>query len=94
MLLAFWILAINNIKNNSIFNLKIVINFVTLCLLTICLFYGLICNLFLKYKRKNSEYFITNKRIALYSSKNGFRIKNVSYIEHIGIAREKIIIEI
>lgn len=89
VLLAFWILAINYIKNNSIFNLKIVMYFVTLCLLTICLLYGLIYNLFLKYKRKNSEYFITNKRIALYNTKNGFRIKNISDIEHIGIAREK-----
>ena len=83
VLLLFWILAINGIKNEGILKFKNLVIFVTLCILTICLFYGL------KYKKKNNEYFVTNKRIALYNSKNGLRIENISNIEHIGIAREK-----
>lgn len=89
VLLLFWILAINGIKNEGILKFKNLVIFVTLCILTICLFYGLIYNVFLKYKKKNNEYFVTNKRIALYNSKNGLRIENISNIEHIGIAREK-----
>ena len=89
VLLLFWILAINGIKNEGILKFKILVIFVTLCILTICLFYGLIYNIFLKYKKKNNEYFVTNKRIAIYNVKNGLRIENISDIEHIGIAREK-----
>ena len=58
-------------------------------MLTICLIYGLIYNTFIKYKNKNNEYFVTNKRIAIYNSKSGFRIENICDIEHIGIVREK-----
>ena len=53
------------------------------------MFYGLIYNIFLKYKNKNNEYFVTNKRIAIYNLKNGLRIENISDIEHIDITREK-----
>ena len=89
LLLLFWILAINGIRNEGILKFKILVIFGILCILTICLLYGLIYNLLLKYKKKNNEYFVTNKRIALYNSKNGLRIENISNIEHIGIAREK-----
>lgn len=89
ILLLFWILIIIGIKSGEILNFEILIIFLTLSILTICLIYGLVYNIFLKYKKKNNEYFITNKRIALYNSKNGFRIENISDIEHIGIAREK-----
>lgn len=89
VLLLFWILVIDTIKSNSILNLNILICFITLCILTVCLFYGLIYNIFLKYKRKSSEYFITNKRIAIYNLKTGLRIGNISDIERIGIIREK-----
>lgn len=89
VLLLFWILVINSIKSEGMLNFKILIIFVTLCILTICLFYGLIYNIFLKYKKKNNEYFVTNKRIALYNYKNELRIENISNIEYIGIAREK-----
>ncbi len=89
VLLLFWILIIIGIKSGEILNFEILIIFLTLGILTICLIYGLVYNIFLKYKKKNNEYFITNKRIALYNSKNGFRIENISDIEHIGIAREK-----
>ena len=89
VLLLFWILTIMGIQSNGILNFKILVIFLTLCILTICLIYGLIYNVFLKYKKKNNEYFVTNKRIALYNSKNGLRIENISNIEHIGIAREK-----
>ena len=89
VLLMFWILTIIGIQSNGILNFKMLVIFLTLCILTICLIYGLIYNVFLKYKKKNNEYFVTNKRIALYNSKNGLRIENISNIEHIGIAREK-----
>ena len=89
VLLLFWALTIIGIQNNGILNFKILVIFLTLCILTICLFYGLIYNVFLKYKNKNNEYFDTNKRIAIYNSKNGLRIENISDIEYIGIAREK-----
>lgn len=89
VLLLFWILIIKGIKSESILNFKILVIFITLCILTICLFYGLIYNVFLKHKNKNNEYFVTNKRIAIYNIKNGLRIENISNIEHIGIAREK-----
>ena len=88
-LLLFWIVVINGIKNEGILKFKILVIFVTLCIITICSFYGLIYNVFLKYKKKNNEYFVTNKRIALYNSKNGLRIENISNIENIEIAREK-----
>ena len=89
VLILFWILIIAAIKSNSILNLNILIYFIILCVLTVCLLYGLIYNIFLKYKKKNSEYFITNKRIALYNLKTGFRIESISDIESIGIIREK-----
>ena len=77
VLLLFWILAINGIRNEEILKFKFLVFFVILCILTICLLYGLIYNLLLKYKKKNNEYFVTNKRIALYNSKNGLRIENI-----------------
>lgn len=89
ILLLFWISFIIAIKNEKILNFKILINFLTLSILTICLIFGGIYNIFIKYKKKNNEYFVTNKRIALYNSKNGFRIEYISDIEHVGIAREK-----
>lgn len=89
VLSLFWMLTIINIKNYSVLSFKILITFITLCILTICLIFGLIYNMFFKYKNKNNEYFVTNKRIALYNLKNGFRIENISNIERIGIFREK-----
>lgn len=88
-LLLFWILIIIGIKSEKILNFEILIVFLTLIILTICLIYGLVYNMFLKYKNKNNEYFITNKRIASYNSKKGLRIENISDIEYIGIVREK-----
>lgn len=89
VLLLFWILIIMIIQSEGILDFKIFAIFLVLCLLTICLVYGLIYNVFLKYKKQNNEYFVTNKRIALYDSKNGLRFENISDIEHIGITREK-----
>jgi hypothetical protein len=88
VLLLFFILNIIVIK---IFGatIEIVIIFIILCILTISLLYGLIYNIFLKHVNKNNEYFVTNKKIALYNSKNGFKMGNISNIEHIGIVREK-----
>ena len=79
VLLLFFILNIIVIK---IFGatIEIVISFIILCILTISLLYGLIYNIFLKHVNKNNEYFVTNKKIALYNSKNGFKM---------GIVREK-----
>ena len=88
VLLLFFILNIIVIK---IFGatIEIVISFIILCILTISLLYGLIYNIFLKHVNKNNEYFVTNKKIALYNSKNGFKMGNISNIEHIGIVRVK-----
>lgn len=89
ILLLFWILTIICAKIEGMSNFNIWIMFLILSILTICLIYGLFYNIFLKYKTKNNEYFVTNKRIALYNSKNGFRIESISNIEHIGITKEK-----
>lgn len=95
VLLLFWILAINGIKNEGILKFKNLVIFVTLCILTICLFYGLIYNVFLNIKRKIMNILLNKiKRTALYNSKNGLRIENISNIEHIGIEEKKIIMEI
>ena len=93
-LIIFWILAIIGVKSEGLLNFNILIILVILSIITICLIYGLIYNVFLKAKNKNDEYFVTNKRIALYSSKYDFKIKNISEIEHIGIFRKKTIMEI
>ena len=88
VLLLFFILNIIVIK---IFGatIEILISFIFFCILTISLLYGLIYNILLKHVNKNNEYFVTNKKIALYNSKNGFKMGNISNIEHIGIVREK-----
>lgn len=85
----FWILFIVGLRNKNFLNFDILIIFITLLVITFCLLYGLIYNIFLKYKKINNEYFVTNRRIGMYNSKYGFRIENISNIEHIGIVREK-----
>ncbi len=85
-----WILVITNIKRflaENFFLLIIVIPF--LILMTVLIFYGLINNMFLKYRNKGSEYFITNKRVALNSRKKGLKTGNISDIYNISISNEK-----
>ena len=89
ILLIFWILLISSMQTENILSMKFLASLLALILLTIGSIYGTIYNMFFKYKNKNNEYFVTNKRIALYNQKKGFRIENISNIEHIGIAREK-----
>ena len=89
LLMFWWILITTWVENDFILNIKFLILFFCLFILTILLVYGLIYNMFFKYRSKNNEYFITDKRIALYNSENGFKIENISNIEHIGISREK-----
>lgn len=90
ILLLFWTLIIILIRNGLILlNSNIFMFVIILGILTICLIYGLVYNILLKYKSKNNEYFVTNKRIALYTSKNGFRIEKISDIEYMGVTREK-----
>lgn len=89
ILVMFWILVLIGIKSDELLDFYNLIIFLTLSLLTIGLIYGLVYNIFLKYKRNKNEYFVTNKRIALYNSKCELRIENICDIEHIGIAREK-----
>ena len=89
VLLLFWILLMLGMNREKILNIRFLILFIVLSILTICFIYGFIYNVFLKYKNKNNEFFVTNKRIALYHPKRGFRIESISNIEHIGIAREK-----
>ena len=85
VLLSLWVFAISNIKVKNFSSFSI---FITLIILTMSLIYGLIYNIFSKYRRSN-EYFITSKRIALYDQKKGFRLENISDIEHLGIVRER-----
>jgi hypothetical protein len=89
VLTIFWISFIIGFKGEDINFFEIVILFIILIILTLSLIYGFIYNVLLKYKNKSNEYFITNKRVALYDVKNGFKIRNILDIEHIGIAREK-----
>jgi hypothetical protein len=92
VLIIFWIVFILGLKedNQNFFNVLGNITMVMVFIfLTLCLLYGFVYNVFLKYKNKGNEYFVTSKRIALYDSKNGFMIRNIFDIEHIGIVREK-----
>ena len=89
ILLLFWILIIIGINGKQISIFNIFIFLIILSILTIFLIYGLVYNIFLKHEKKNNEYFTTNKRIAIYNYKSGFRIENIFNIEHIGIVREK-----
>lgn len=88
-LILCWFLLISGVRSEGIFNLKAIICFSTLVLLTISLFWGFIYNIFLKYKSKNNEYFITDKRVVLYNQKKGFVMDNIFNIEYIDISREK-----
>lgn len=91
-ILLFGILTVLGTKSSRVFSpfdFRIFIAFVVLVILAGCLFYGFLYNTFLKYKNKNNEYFVTNKRIALYNPKYGFRMENISDISEIGIFRVK-----
>ena len=85
----FWVITIIGIKSDGLIDFAFLIILIVLVILTICLLYGFIYNTFLKYKKKNYQYFVTNKRIALFNPEKGFRIENISDIEHVSIAREK-----
>ena len=87
VMLLFWVLTIIGIKRDGLIDIGILIILIVLDILTICLLYGFIYNTFLKYKKKNCQYFVTNKRIALFNPEKGFRIENISNIEHVSIAR-------
>lgn len=89
ILSLFWILALITIKSDEILTFRVILIFLVLSILTLGYILGIVYNICLKYKTKNNEYFVTNQRIAIYNPKNGFRIENISNIEHIGIAREK-----
>lgn len=75
--------------NTGILSLNIVILFIILIILACSLIYGFIYNICLKYKNRDNKYYVTNKRIAVYSPKNGIRVGKISDLEHIGIVREK-----
>lgn len=84
---GFWAVLILALKNNGILSIMPLV--IVLASFTTLSMYGLVYNLFLKYKNKNNEYFVTNKRIALYnSSKKDFRIEYISKIENMGLVRE------
>lgn len=85
----FWTLEIIGIKNEGRINFDVVLIIIVLCVLTLGLIYGFVHNVLLKYKSNNNEYFVTNKRIATYSSKSGFKTKKISDIECVQILREK-----
>ena len=88
-LIFFWIMLINS-NSFGIFDImKKEMFYIILILLTLLILIGYLYNLFFKYKSKNNEYFVTNKRIAIYNCKKGFVIRNISDIERIEVSREK-----
>lgn len=89
VVICFIILSLVLAVNTNILSLNIVILFIILIILAFSLIYGFIYNICLKYKNRDNKYYITNKRIAVYSPKNGIRVGKISDLEHIGIVREK-----
>lgn len=89
ILMLFWKVILIGIKNGNIDVIGSIAMVFILILLTLGILYGLIYNMFLKYKNKYNEYAVTSKRVVLYTIKDGFRFENISDIEHIGIGREK-----
>lgn len=89
VLVFFWILFFLGAKRFGMLDFDIFCMLFVLILLTGCLIYGFLYNIFFKYKNMDNEYFVTNKRIALYDFKKELRIENISDIEHIGILRGK-----
>lgn len=89
VLSIFWLLAVIAVNTNGTIDINLFIIFIVLTLITFCMFYSFFYNMFFKHRNKDNEYFVTNKRIAAYNSKIGFRIENIADIQHIGIAREK-----
>lgn len=91
VILLFGLLTIVGTKSSRAFSFdfRILMAFGVLIILAGCLLWGFFYNTFFKYKNKNNEYFVTNKKVALYNPKKGFRVENISDIVSIGIFREK-----
>lgn len=71
------------------FEAKSLILYLFLIFMTGFILYGLIYNTFLKYKSKNNEYFVTNKRVILYNPKKGFRGESIGNILGMQLVRVK-----
>ena len=89
VLAIFGYLIIFAIKSQRHIGIEGIVIISILIIITCCLIYGMMYNIFFKCKNKNNEYFVTNKRIARYNLQSGLRIEDISSIEHIGILREK-----
>lgn len=85
-IVAFWFIVFIALEQSI--NFSTILILLVLILITLCLIYAVIYNLFIKNKKNDEKYIITDKRIILV--KNGI-IKNnfVNNIERIGILREK-----
>jgi len=86
VLAIFYYLLFLGYNNEDLFDWTIIL--IVLFLLSVLTIYGLIYNVFLKYRAKNEIYYITDKRIILI---NGGKVifNDIDKVSVIGIAREK-----
>ena len=89
ILICFWIVFFNFLKYNLNIEFNTTVIFIVLLVLSISIAYGILYDIFLKFKNKNNEYFVTNKSITLYNTKKGWISRKISDIERIGITNEK-----
>lgn len=89
LLIIFWIIVVKSISINQRIDFSISMIIFALFIVSIVLIYGFIYNNLLKYKNRNNEYYVTNKRIILDNSKKGRICKDISDIERVGIYKEK-----
>lgn len=89
VLAGFWLLVNLGMKNEGGLTLKGVVMYVFLSIITLAIIYAFIHNTLLKHAKNNNEYFVTNKRVAVYNPKNGLKEGYIENIEHLGINREK-----
>ena len=88
VLFGFWMLFIDVVKKYS-FSFKILVLLIVLSGISILAIYGFVFNLFSKFSKIKDEYFVTNKKIAIYNSKTGFKSEYIENIKYISISREK-----
>ena len=89
IVLIFFMIIIFDLKENSKIDYQYVVICIILFIITILLIIRVIYDVILRFKRDNDEYFITNRRIALYNLKKGFIIRDISSINQIGVVKEK-----
>lgn len=89
LLIIFWLLFFMGLRNSHGLKFELIVMLIVLVIISISFLYGFFYNICLKYRSKNNQYFVTNKRIAVNNPKIGIRIEDISSIERIGIIRER-----